>query len=102
MKDVLEITVTKDDIKNGVKQNCGKCPIALAMQRVLGEDVEVNVKYTMAHIYRKHKTDEDKDYMCSHLYSYILPMDARNFISEFDQGHPVSPINLTLLKKREV
>lgn len=37
----VTISVTQEDIDGGVARNCSKCPIALAISKVFGEDVTV-------------------------------------------------------------
>ena len=94
MENIVVIEVTEEDIKKGVRADCGKCPIALAIGRHLPEDICVDVKYTYAHFYRQHNTLELRDF----LYRYKMPTEAGEFINQFDAGIKVRPIKFTIAK----
>ena len=76
----LTVNVTKQDIKAGIRCNIGRCPIARAVRRasrrrdvaVSGRDVEIRRQ------------------------AFRLPVLARNFVLNFDNGDRVAPITFTL------
>jgi len=39
---MIKIEVSAADIKKGERANCRKCPVALALKRVFGEEVSVD------------------------------------------------------------
>lgn len=85
-----QIEVTDMDIRNGVKDNCFCCPIALAVYRVLNkgtelweENYDVGVSSTLAYLFNKHTIKNIK---------VGLPQIAIDFISEFDHDGAPKPI----------
>jgi hypothetical protein len=73
------ITVTQEDIDTGERDDCNRCPIALAAGRVLGGKVIVDDDWIIS------RADfNDSDF-------YALTDEARQFILRFDAGEPVSP-----------
>ena len=71
----MKIKVTQDDIDNGERHRCYRCPIAHAMCRTLGASIAV----TQEKYYRE---EDDGKY---------LPTEAQRFILDFDAGRPVAP-----------
>ena len=82
MGEHVEIEITPYCIRNGLKESCEHCPIALAIYLAF-EPKSIDVNSTTA----KWK-DNDFAYECD------LPTSARNFISAFDQGLYVFPFTL--------
>jgi hypothetical protein len=82
------IEVTQQDIDNGIRNACSKCPIALALTRTMGSAFsEVTITTCSTHFpLRENKED---------LRAYI-PEIARNFIQTFDKGLPVKPLSFEL------
>lgn len=81
--DLIDITVdvTEDDIRHGERDECRRCPIALAIARVTGKAVLV---------------DGDDFCFASVLVDYTLPAAARDFIHLFDTGFNVSSFYFTI------
>jgi hypothetical protein len=78
----INVKVTKDDIKNGVRQSECRCPIALAIKRDLGlKKVEVSGTITFPE---------------SGLECINNSTPGVNFFHRFDQGLPVNPFTLKL------
>ena len=76
----MKITITKSDIRKGVKCNFRFCPVAKALRRITKRrDVWVDLRGA------KIKN-----------WYYDLPEVARCFISDFDLGHPVQPFSFDL------
>ena len=75
---LVTVDVTQADIDAGVKRKCDQCPIARAVRRVVGADKEVTVNPVSIYI--------DGGY-------WRTPLEASNFISDFDNGHPVVPFS---------
>lgn len=76
------INVTQADIDAGVKQECFRCPIALAARRVFDHDVSVDDEYIIHYASTEVKAD-----------FYALPDEARQFVQHFDHGDPVTPFS---------
>ena len=76
---MIKINVTQKDINSGVVDSGKKCPIARALKRKGFEQVFVDTKTCLA------------DGM-----EYGLPIEARNFIGQFDYGRPVKPFSFIL------
>lgn len=74
-----KIEVTDEDIRQGVKGQCGRCPIALAAARAGIKDVTVG-SYTMK---------------IKHLFIH-LPRNVSEFINRFDDGLPVQPFSFVI------
>lgn len=86
----LKIRVTKDDIKQGKRQDLGYCPIALGLRRTIeqqGGDVNIHSV----------KVDDDE---CKVTYTVMrtfpTPAHAQKFINRFDNGDSVKPSEFTL------
>ena len=77
----MKISVTQEDIRNGVPQDAASCPIALACKRakVCG-DAEVFVRNT--HI------------DCTDGRTFSLPYEARRFINRFDSDPEFSDMTV--------
>jgi hypothetical protein len=70
------VKVTAEDIANGQRENPIACPIALAVKRISDDPYSVTVGTQIL----------------SHANSVImLPIEATNFISQFDAGCDVEP-----------
>lgn len=81
----LTIDVTENDINNGAKGG-GKCPITLAARRILpDEDVWTGRHHLWigVHPYRM---------------LYILPLEACQFIDDFDASKSVKPFSFTTVR----
>lgn len=75
----INVEVTAEDIKRGIKVDCLNCPIALALDRcgqpdasVSDSDVEIDGRFIR------------------------MPLDARRFVQDFDDGKPVEPFAFEL------
>ena len=76
----VKINVTKEDIKTGLRNNCDKCPVALAIVRKFkSELVFVGHRAWYAIDGKGNKVGGD------------LPIKAQEFIVKFDRGAFVSP-----------
>lgn len=78
----MTITVTQDDINTGRTKNCGWCPVALAVRRLLVPGSSVSVSGTHVNI--------------SISKGLLLPIEAQKFIDRFDRGDPVVPFTFEL------
>lgn len=86
----MKVTVTQDHIDNGVKHSTITCPIALATKDLL--DSVVSVGATEIHTWDSVTDDMD---------TYSMPAEAKRFIVEFDDGHPVLPFEFEAIKVLE-
>jgi hypothetical protein len=75
----VRIKVTQDDIKQGARDDCIRCPVALALNRACPGRGRVTV-------------DNDSFYFDWESEVYVLPKKARDFIFDFDIGRAVRPI----------
>jgi hypothetical protein len=78
----VKIQVTEEDIKNGVREHCAKCPIALAAQRAGCQYPIVGTHLTFMLGAKNYSTD--------------LPYYAHEFIGLFDTGQVVAPFEFDL------
>ena len=90
----ISFRITKDDVKNGIIGDGEKCPVALSIFRRLKRDdifctrVNVSPEYIFVgtdSFYWKRKVK--------------TPLKLINFISAFDKGEEVKPINFGLVLK---
>ena len=77
------IKVTQEHIDNGVKFNCSKCPIALAMTEKFPNCAVGLFGYWVD------ATDLTMDYK-------LLPVNANKFIEMFDSGKKVEPFEFEI------
>ena len=77
----IKVDVTQEDIDHGVQSDCRKCPVARAISRALGFQVEA---YSTIGIWL---SDSDK---------VPTPAIASAFIRQFDEFKPVSPFSFDL------
>lgn len=81
----MKISVTLNDIHAGVRFDCDKCAVAIAIERELGVPVSVE--------------SEGEHIVCG-AKSYVVAEDDRasvvEFIQRFDIGNVVSPIDFEL------
>ena len=82
------ITVTQEDINQGVRRKCDSCPIALAINRILRMEYKSSC---FAHVYIKNRETGGVIYR-----TIPLPDIAFNFILNFDRKEEVYPITFTL------
>lgn len=88
----VEITVMAKDIAEGVRQDCMRCPIALAIARVTPfKDAPIHVMTSEAFIYVPLR----KNRQCQFA-RYKLPVEAYAFISAFDTGATLYPFTFTM------
>lgn len=73
----VKINVTEDDIEHGIKSDCRKCPIALAINTHLADGYIVAVNMTDVFIQRSSN-------LLSFLHVARLPLTACRFIHKFD------------------
>jgi len=79
------IQITQDDIKQGTVDNCDRCPIALAINRVLFVGHHAKVMGSIS-IY----TYVHRRFTCK------TPDVAKQFINNFDLGNSVEPFEFDL------
>lgn len=90
----IRITVTKNDIRLGVKGDVEKCPIARACKRLGLKDVSVEgdiVKHRGTAV----RTEWDGTKVKVQRIR-ALPVKAADFITKFDEGEAVEPFTFTL------
>ena len=80
------ILVTQEDISQGVKKQCKRCPIALAVRRSL-DTALTEVFPSVCYIKR------NRDSFCE---TALLPDTAQDFIARFDHDQPVEPFSFQL------
>lgn len=83
----MKINVTAKDIRMGIRGNCLKCPIAIALKRAFkAKEVTVTtITFLVDRLkFRIHELDDDSNIV--------------SFIEDFDQGVPVKPFSFELRK----
>lgn len=89
----VNVEVTQEDIDKGIREDSCECPIARALKRFGYRSVDV--EDDCAGFYVK---NADKSGMCTS-YLFYLPKKAIKFVSKFDNGEQVAPINFVLRKQ---
>ena len=81
----MRIEVTAQDIRKGKKSNCMRCPVALAVKRLLpGHEVwadSLSIDVWTHDEYRRVAT---------------TPKKVATFMDRFDTGQPVKPFTFTM------
>jgi hypothetical protein len=77
----IRVNVTAQDISQGERNHPDRCPIALALARVVGPGWEVQ---------------EDRLHRNGTLVDWMLPVDAQRWIECYDKGGSVSPFQLSV------
>lgn len=95
MSETIRVEVTEEDIREGERDNCRSCPIALALQRALPPDVEL---VTVGRYYARWAFDESKFALW---FAATLPLQAKRFIALFDDGMAVEPFAFELFMEEE-
>jgi hypothetical protein len=82
------IHVTEEDIREGSRYDCVTCPVARALRRILGRDVQVR-----SYSFGWHRNDRG-EYVppCE----YPLPEDISNKIQFFDATGKMEPFHFTV------
>lgn len=90
----MVIKVTEDDIKQGVKGACFKCPVAIAMRRQGLKLAGAGFAYLVwqPKLYGNMKYDS-RGYINMRL---DTPLEVRRFISSFDKEEIVSPFEFEI------
>lgn len=90
----VTVNVTKNDIKRGVKADCSRCPIALAMRRILKAGTVISVIPEQVGLKRRER----------YFNHFSLPDMARRFAEAFDTSpsrryahHHANPHPVTFL-----
>lgn len=90
----MKIMVTETDILAGKKWECDNCPLAKAIKRATNnDDLAVGVK----EIY--HRTLVSKELIPRFI---ELPIDAQQFVDQFDHGFPVVPQEFEIALENEI
>jgi hypothetical protein len=99
------ITVLQDDIDNGIRESVSRCAIARAANRDLADllaeendpsvsDVRVSVNAGMISLLRNERSGNFGISWATH--SGELPLDACDFIQDFDGGARVEPFKFEI------
>lgn len=80
---MTNIVVTQEMISEGVRRECHRCPVALAVKAVVRDGIFVRVGTGFL-------------YLGDHRRTVTMPVDAQWFIRAFDCGRPVQPISFPL------
>ena len=79
------VRVTSEHIKHGEPDDCGKCPVALALLDAIPYATDVAVDH-----------DELTVWVPGHMWQASTPPAAQLFIAEFDNFEPVAPFDFTV------
>jgi hypothetical protein len=78
----MRLTVTAEDIRDGKRESCSSCPMALALNRAGFETAYVNLWFVRE--------------SANGLPLFSLSESAMQFVSDFDAGKPVQPATFVL------
>lgn len=87
----VRVDVTQADIDAGERDSCEKCPIALALNRLLISGLGITVEATDVLFWGVSGYPEDDESADPALHSLELPPVASDFIERFDRGESVTP-----------
>ena len=87
----IEVNVTQEDIDNGKRESCTRCPVALALTRAGWKGVGVSADYAWQSKGRLNDqcTLNDDDF-------FKMPAEAQAFVFNFDHNKPVKPLTFFL------
>lgn len=93
----LRVEVTEEDIKNGKRDNCKKCPVVLALARTLGVK-NVDVRWYNA----DSQSLEEPYYGASFVIAYQsfslkLPPEVGTKISKYDRSGEMQPFSFEVM-----
>jgi hypothetical protein len=80
---IITVDVTQEDIDNGERVHCSKCPIALAVHRLFPDAAGVSVAHDIALF-----NDGLKPFQ-----HFLITEEAREFIRRFDHKMEVEPFS---------
>lgn len=83
---LVTVDVTPEDLSNGLPGNCGLCPVALAVRRIVRDDVAIRVSMSIL-------SWRWPDYTTG---SVDLPWTAENFIKRFDAACEIEPFEFEI------
>ncbi len=86
----IVVDVTAENIAKGVKDDCSRCPVALAIRRALSLNVNETSDYVTVN------EDEIEIRRDGRNLSIETPEVAEEFILNFDYGDPVEPFTFPL------
>lgn len=91
----MRVKVTQEHINRGLRRDCNKCPIALAI--INRKNISyVRVEETIVYVARLSKVNKINRSL------YLLPSEAIKFIKTFDSGSEVvKPFSFEMKKKNE-
>jgi hypothetical protein len=85
MRIPFKVSVSEIHIKSGIRTDCSRCPIALAIKDVLENESEISVGLGTLKVYEGGVTRH-----------YELPSIAKSFISSFDSKLSVEPFEFEI------
>ena len=89
----MKVFVTHEDIKNGIKGRCYKCPVALAINAALSE---MGASHLEAAVNKSKISIHLRKAAFVVLHSQLLPQSVRVFTKAFDDCLEVSPFEFEL------
>jgi hypothetical protein len=83
----MKVSVTSEDINNGVRESCEYCPVALALARALQEQkIKVRTLIVEGSGTSMYYIEDEIKYYCDRLNNLV-----DKFIDCFDRGEEVQP-----------
>ena len=94
----MKFPITKQDIDGGIQEDCYECPLALSINRTIGDkfsfhEIDVSVDRVSVDIFIKRTGNHES------LWEYHnagLSREAKEFIWQFDNNVPVSPCTIDI------
>ena len=86
----VTVKVTQDDIDKGERETCRRCPIALALNRLLALPAEVRLGNVRS------SANIVTSYHPKYWPTLPLPAECKRFIKIFDGRGPVTPFDFPL------
>lgn len=86
----MKIAVTADDIREGRRYVCERCPVALALLRACADGVFVRASYFSAALWFAGREAACQGHVTA------FPAEATRFVDDFDRGLDVAPFEFEL------
>ena len=84
---IVTVQVTSEDIAHGLSGNCDRCPVALAIRRLLLPGIFVRAGTWFFALHRGSDVSQ---------YNQMLPGQAVDFITAFDSGKTPEPFEFQI------
>lgn len=90
------VEVTTEDIENGTRMDCQRCPVALAITRLVKEDYYPQVSGRCVSILHSYTESGLDTTLWENVGVTCLPPETQRFVRRYDDGKTPEPISFQL------